>query len=159
MAYTEKAKQLTGFIKKAGDVMTGFLTLHADPTANMHAATKQYVDNKTGMELLWTNASPTSAFAAQTISVDLSKGELFLMKIKYNTVTNWVIYLLFMSNENGSIFKVNPAVSPYKYDILLRDFEVSGNKITFTDCQHANAQEDPNTANSFLIPWRVYRIK
>ena len=25
--------------------MTGFLTLHANPTANLHAATKQYVDN------------------------------------------------------------------------------------------------------------------
>lgn len=28
-----------------GGVMTGFLTLHADPTANMHAVTKKYVDD------------------------------------------------------------------------------------------------------------------
>jgi hypothetical protein len=28
----------------AGDTMTGFLTLHADPSSNLHAATKQYVD-------------------------------------------------------------------------------------------------------------------
>ena len=28
--------------------MTGFLTLNADPTANLHAATKQYVDSSTG---------------------------------------------------------------------------------------------------------------
>ncbi len=31
----------------AGDTMTGFLTLHADPTSNLHAATKQYVDAET----------------------------------------------------------------------------------------------------------------
>jgi antitoxin component YwqK of YwqJK toxin-antitoxin module len=31
----------------AGDTMTGFLTLHADPSSNMHAATKQYVDAAT----------------------------------------------------------------------------------------------------------------
>ena len=31
-------------VKIAGDVMTGFLTLHANPTQNLHAATKQYVD-------------------------------------------------------------------------------------------------------------------
>lgn len=31
-------------VAKAGDTMTGFLTLHADPTSNLHAATKQYVD-------------------------------------------------------------------------------------------------------------------
>lgn len=31
----------------AGGTMTGFLTLNADPTANLHAATKQYVDTRT----------------------------------------------------------------------------------------------------------------
>jgi hypothetical protein len=29
----------------AGGTMTGFVTLHANPTANLHAATKQYVDS------------------------------------------------------------------------------------------------------------------
>ena len=31
-------------VAKAGDTMGGFLTLNANPTANLHAATKQYVD-------------------------------------------------------------------------------------------------------------------
>jgi hypothetical protein len=31
-------------ILKSGDAMTGFLTLHANPTSNLHAATKAYVD-------------------------------------------------------------------------------------------------------------------
>lgn len=31
-------------VAKAGDTMTGFLTLHADPTSDMHASTKKYVD-------------------------------------------------------------------------------------------------------------------
>lgn len=31
-------------VLKAGDTLTGFLTLHADPTSAMHAVTKQYVD-------------------------------------------------------------------------------------------------------------------
>ncbi|MFZ0615420.1 MAG: tail fiber protein [Chthoniobacterales bacterium] len=33
------------FVKKSGDTMTGFLTLNADPSSSLHAATKQYVDN------------------------------------------------------------------------------------------------------------------
>jgi hypothetical protein len=33
-----------GAVDKSGDTMTGFLTLHADPTSNLHATTKQYVD-------------------------------------------------------------------------------------------------------------------
>jgi len=32
------------YVSLLGDTMTGFLTLHADPTDNLHAATKQYVD-------------------------------------------------------------------------------------------------------------------
>ncbi len=35
---------ILGKVAKAGDTMTGFLTLHADPTASLHAATKEYVD-------------------------------------------------------------------------------------------------------------------
>lgn len=31
-------------VSKAGDTLTGFLTLHADPTSPTHAATKRYVD-------------------------------------------------------------------------------------------------------------------
>ena len=34
-----------GKVAKSGDTMTGFLTLSAAPTSNLHAATKQYVDS------------------------------------------------------------------------------------------------------------------
>ena len=36
---------ITDAVDKAGDTMTGFLVLNADPTLPMHAATKQYVDS------------------------------------------------------------------------------------------------------------------
>lgn len=32
------------YVNVSGDTMTGFLTLNADPTSSLHAATKQYVD-------------------------------------------------------------------------------------------------------------------
>lgn len=35
-------------VSKDGDTMTGFLTLHANPTSHLHAATKNYVDTATG---------------------------------------------------------------------------------------------------------------
>jgi len=34
-----------GKANKSGDTFTGFITLHADPTQAMHAATKEYVDS------------------------------------------------------------------------------------------------------------------
>lgn len=42
--YTSYSSGLGGVVAKAGDTMTGFLTLHAAPTAPLHAATKSYVD-------------------------------------------------------------------------------------------------------------------
>jgi hypothetical protein len=36
---------LSGKVSKSGDTMTGFLTLNANPVANLQAATKQYVDS------------------------------------------------------------------------------------------------------------------
>ena len=42
----EEIKTMLGYtpVNKAGDVMLGMLTLSADPTTNLHAATKGYVD-------------------------------------------------------------------------------------------------------------------
>lgn len=45
-----KATLKTYFLGLAGGTLTGFLTLHADPSSAMHAATKQYVD-KSGVSL------------------------------------------------------------------------------------------------------------
>lgn len=39
---------VNGKVAKAGDTMTGFLTLHAAPTSALHAATKAYVDSAAG---------------------------------------------------------------------------------------------------------------
>lgn len=36
---------INGKVNRTGDTMTGFLSLAGNPTASMHAATKQYVDN------------------------------------------------------------------------------------------------------------------
>lgn len=37
----------SSFVAKSGSTMTGLLTLSGAPTANLHAATKKYVDDKT----------------------------------------------------------------------------------------------------------------
>jgi hypothetical protein len=46
--YYTKAESDAKFLDVAGDTMTGFLTLNANPTSNLHAATKQYVDGLIG---------------------------------------------------------------------------------------------------------------
>lgn len=48
-------------VAKAGDTMTGFLTLHADPTADLHAATKAYVDDSITGQLIYQGGYDASA--------------------------------------------------------------------------------------------------
>jgi hypothetical protein len=60
-------------IDKAGDTMTGYLTLNADPTNLLHAATKQYVDSTTAP-----NTSPSSdtVLALGRLGYDPATGEV-----------------------------------------------------------------------------------
>jgi len=46
IAATDVINNIANKVSKTGDVMSGFLTLHTNPTSNLHAATKQYVDSK-----------------------------------------------------------------------------------------------------------------
>jgi len=62
----------TNYVNKAGDTMTGYLTLNADPSSPLHAATKQYVDNiATGINF---HAPVVAATAAPLPSVAYSNG-------------------------------------------------------------------------------------
>lgn len=67
-------------VAKAGSTMTGFLTLHADPNNNLHAATKQYVDNSApsagfGIDVTGTTVSAISADIVGAENTDtLSEG-------------------------------------------------------------------------------------
>lgn len=56
-------------VSKSGDTMTGDLTLAADPTANLHAATKQYVDTAVAGA-----AGSVGKYSAKNISITPSGG-------------------------------------------------------------------------------------
>ena len=58
---SSNATAITGKVAKAGDTMTGFLTLHADPTADLHAATKGYVDDSITGQLIYQGGYDASA--------------------------------------------------------------------------------------------------
>jgi predicted transcriptional regulator len=63
-------------VAKAGDTMTGFLTLHADPTADMHASTKKYVDDEIGalsFEASAISVSPTGNLGSTDVQAALQE--------------------------------------------------------------------------------------
>ena len=56
------------YLQLSGGTLTNFLTLHADPSSAMHAATKQYVDAVSAAGVYW----KTSVRAATTANVTLA---------------------------------------------------------------------------------------
>ena len=50
--------------------MTGFVTLHADPTANLHASTKQYVDANKVIAIDAGNFDNGSSTISSTLTID-----------------------------------------------------------------------------------------
>jgi hypothetical protein len=60
-------------VAKSGDTMSGFLTLHAQPTNALHAATKNYVDSKFGVGgVLPISSGGTNATTAENARSNLS---------------------------------------------------------------------------------------
>lgn len=53
------ASSLGDYLAKAGGTMTGALVLNADPSANLGAATKQYVDKHPGADTSWVTFNGT----------------------------------------------------------------------------------------------------
>lgn len=60
------------YVNVSGDTMTGYLLLHADPSTNLHAATKQYVDNYiNGLDYKTAaHVGTVAALPAYTVSVN-----------------------------------------------------------------------------------------
>ena len=85
---------IDGFLLRTGDTMTGPLVLPGDPTTNLQAATKAYVDANTGASLLISDTPPVGA----------KDGSLWW---ESDTGTLYVLY-----NDGNSTQWVNAAPQP-----------------------------------------------
>ena len=87
---------ITDALKKTGDTMTGALTLAADPTEDMHAATKAYVDSVVqGLDVkasVRVASTENVDLAAATVvdGVTLADGDRVLVKNQTNKAENGV---------------------------------------------------------------------
>ena len=118
----------------------------------------------TGVEtktLLWTNASPTSKFAAQTISLDLSGYDAVEIVSRFTTSN---IGQTVEKCEVGSrvfVEKFYNATSTSAHaTIMHRQIDVSSDGVTFADAKRKVTDENTSTTdNSLLIPYKIYGIK
>jgi uncharacterized protein involved in tellurium resistance len=99
----------SNYVNVSGDTMTGYLTLHREPSATMHAANKGYID--TGLSALSASLNSKTDTNYVHVSGDTMEGDLnfngnkitkFLVDVK--TVTsNFTIDATY----NGSVILVN----------------------------------------------------
>lgn len=106
-------------------------------------------------KLLWSNPSPTSAFSAQTVSLDLSNyDDVEVEFMCWNTEQQEMASVMVAIGASGRM------VSPLAV-CAFRKFSVTSTSVAFE-----NAQAYPNygnwalgTQNNACIPYRIYGIK
>ena len=135
---------------KSGGTFTGVVTLKGDPTANLHPATKQYVDGQ--KVLLWTNASPSSSFASQTVSVNLSSYSLVLIEFRMVASEDVRVSSVTEKGTSGRAFTMHN-------DRKTRTYAVTTSGIAFNDGYSGGLNATCSVDNSAMTPYRIYGIK
>ena len=112
--------------------------------------------------LLWTNASPTSAFAAQTISLDLSGYNAVEIVCRYSTTDDTHIrYICDVGNSASMYWFYRTATNGYYMGVRSRtNVSASTTGATFNTCMGKPVNSSTSTANDgYIIPIEIYGIK
>ena len=110
------------------------------------------------MDLLWENASPTSAFAAQTISLNLADYDAILVRYNGSGYQNVVANttrcdLFFIGGGDGMLI-----IPTFTNIFGTRQLTVSTTGIVFSTGYHIAGST--NSANNYAaVPMKIYGIK
>jgi len=125
------------FVKKSGSVLTGFLTLHADPTAVLHPASKQYVDYRTAVYAATVSAAFTPSNMNVYSNFYITLGNTIAINNPTNhwvgqsgsvvfkqdatgsrTITSWGSYYLFPGGVEPTLSTTPGAIDTFKYVVI-----------------------------------------
>lgn len=105
------------------------------------------------MDLLWTNSSPTTAFSAQTIAIDLSGYIMVYIEARWATDDAGKLSAISRVGYGGYI-------SAFYNAKQSRGFDVTSSGVQFYDAVYgATATTTMATNNSQSIPLRIYGIR
>jgi uncharacterized repeat protein (TIGR02543 family) len=113
-------------------------------------------------KLLWTNASPTSTFAAQTVSLALSGYDA--VEIEYYASTSKAVLDVTKKKIGASSMLtgyLNPQSTNGYINLLSRLFDVTTSGITFKGGFAKRTSDSSTTSNnnSYCVPYKIYGIK
>ena len=109
---------------------------------------------------LWENASPTSTFAAQTISLDLSKYDAIIL-IAQDIDTEPESYYISMNYGSTYIYGHRDLANSNTVPLTYRHVSASNTGIVFSDGQYKmlNGSNSPTVRNDFRVPTVIYGVK
>lgn len=129
-----------------------------DITDNGAFDVKKYATANVNVEpvLLWTNASPTSAFAAQTVNVASGYDAYLVELVPYGSEQN-VKAITYAKNGDSTTLSVPAkATTTYAMAGYFRGATCNNGKITFTTGYYYGYE---NSNNVWAIPVRVWGVK
>lgn len=121
-----------------------------------------YAQGGMKMDLLWTNPSPTSTFAAQTISLDLSKYTIFIIITKPYAAANYTDNYQYGASASSVIIKnikasiTTPAPVNRFREVVINDSSVQFSAAYSFSTYTGTAAAD---GNDTVIPLYIYGIK
>jgi hypothetical protein len=149
----------TTYVKKSGDTMNGFLTLHAAPTANNHSSTKKYVDdsiNNLNLGNYLTTATADAAYLKKSGDT-MTAGDLTLFRDptqpKHATTMQWVSGHItsrtanFLTTTTADTTYVKKAGDTMTGSLVLKGFSEK----TSTPTATGNVTLDLSLGNTFPI--------
>ena len=111
-----------------------------------------------GWKLVWENASPTSAFAAQTIPLDLSGYEMFLIQIPESvggTYSDLCFSVIAFKGRNMAA-RVTPVNASARMYVAMRQFTVSDTGIDFSACIESTISSTNTDSQSANVPIKIW---
>lgn len=107
-----------------------------------------------GMELLWTNQSPSAAFASQTIPIsnindyDLLYVYMDGVAVLKESMRSGVVTAMYSGPTGGAVYT------------FARGVDLNSSGVFIRDCTKTKVVDGTfSTDNTFLIPLRIYGIK
>ena len=111
-------------------------------------------------DLLWTNASPTSSFATQTVQIDLTNYDaVIIFSHSSNTGTVIAQNTIAIKGYTESFVMKHVAFSGTNVIVYTRNSYISEEGVQFSDATSQAQGGSSTTANTTLIPYKIYGIK
>lgn len=110
-------------------------------------------------ELVWENASPTSDFPAQKISLSLRNGGLVVVEFKrYINLSTYYIGTFIVDGTSQQFSEYYGKSSTGYSQQVMRTLTVTTTGITFSTGTMATANVVPGTDDGYFIPTKIYEI-